>query len=298
MKLAKTFGIHEGNINDHFKPEPPTNPLVLRDYATGRGVNRERGPIIRDYERTAHTERLASNVRELNEFIRDCKITGGVHEGYTRNFNNLSWDKGGRLYSVEGGYQQLPEEKRLQMTINDEAVAEIDIRASYLTIYYAKVVQEPLDSSRDPYERAGVDRNVAKLWVVHSFGKSRPQMRWPTKAIEDYRKDHGQDIREVANAKDIAKKMLAAFPALQTLEEHSDIWADLQFIESEAVIGTMLILVRQHNVHSLAMHDGIIVPRSKAELARTILAEQYRKVVGVEPMLTVEPEPPISALDL
>jgi hypothetical protein len=108
VKLAETFGIHEDNVGDHFKPEPPTNPLVLRDYATGKGVNRERGPIIRDYERTAHTKRLAADVRELNEFLRDCKITGGVHEGYTRNFNNLSWDKGGRLYSVGGGYQQLP----------------------------------------------------------------------------------------------------------------------------------------------------------------------------------------------
>jgi hypothetical protein len=134
--------------------------------------------------------------------------------------------------------------------------------------------------------------------VVHSFGKSRPQMRWPTKAVADYKKDHGQDIQEVAKAKDVATKMLAAFPALQTLENHSDIWADLQFIESEAVIGTMLILMRQHHVPSLAMHDGIIVPSSKAELAKTVLAKQYRKVVGVEPMLTVEPELPVRAEDL
>jgi hypothetical protein len=184
------------------------------------------------------------------------------------------------------------------MTINGEPVAEIDIKASYLNIYHAKVIGDPLDSSRDPYERAGVARDVAKLWVVHSFGKSRPQMRWPAKAIEDYKKDKGQDIGKVANAKDIAKKMLAAFPALQTLEEHSDIWADLQFIESEAVIGTMLILMREHGVPGLSMHDGILVPRSKADLAKTVLAKQYHKVVGVEPMLTVEPELSVSALDL
>jgi hypothetical protein len=280
VKLAETFGIHQGNIGDHFRPEPPNNPLVLRDYATGKGVNRERGPIIKDYERTKQTKRLEADVRELNEFLAACKLTGGEHHGYTRNFNNHSWDKGGRLYSVGGGYQQMPEEQRLQMTINGEPVAEIDIKASYLTIYHAKVVGDPLDNSRDPYERAGVDRNVAKLWVVHSFGKSRPQMRWPTKAIEDYKKDKGEDIRQVANAKDVASKMLAAFPALKTLEEHSDIWADLQFIESEAVIGTMLILMRKHNVPSLGMHDGIIVPRSKAELAKTILATNTERSSG------------------
>jgi len=36
------------------------------------------------------------------------------------------------------------------------------------------------------------------------------------------------------------------------------------------------------------MHDGLILPRSKAELAKTVLAKEYRKFVGVEPMLTVE----------
>jgi hypothetical protein len=61
----------------------------------------------------------------------------------------------------------------------------------------------------------------------------------------------------------------------------------------------MLILMRTHGVPSLSMHDGIIVPRSKAELAKTVLAKQYREVVGVEPMLTVEPqEHSVSAVDL
>jgi hypothetical protein len=69
-----------------------------------------------------------------------------------------------------------------------------------------------------------------------------------------------------------------------------NIWADLQFIESEAIIGTMLILMRTHRVPSFSTHDGLIVPRSKADLAKTILAKEYRRKVGVDPMLTVEPE--------
>ena len=93
--------------------------------------------------------------------------------------------------------------------------------------------------------------------------------------------------------------MLATFPALTKLEEHSDIWADLQFLEAQAVIGTMLILMRVHGIPSLSMHDGLIVPRSKAELAKGILAKEFKRVVGVEPMLTVEPEKPrVDARDL
>jgi len=47
--------------------------------------------------------------------------------------------------------------------------------------------------------------------------------------------------------------------------------------------------MRTHGTVSLAMHDGLIVPRSRVELAKKILAEQFREAVGVEPVgLTVE----------
>jgi hypothetical protein len=47
VKLAEQHGIHSGNVGDHFVPEPPTNPLVLKDYATGRGRYREADPSSR-----------------------------------------------------------------------------------------------------------------------------------------------------------------------------------------------------------------------------------------------------------
>ena len=46
------------------------------------------------------------------------------------------------------------------MTINGEPVAEIDIKASFLTIYHA-MVGEPLEGTSDPYARAKVDRSIA-----------------------------------------------------------------------------------------------------------------------------------------
>jgi hypothetical protein len=47
------------------------------------------------------------------------------------------------------------------------------------------------------------------------------------------------------------------------------------------------------------MHDGIIVPVWKAELAKKTLAKEYLRVVGVEPILTVEAEGGyVSAVDL
>ena len=108
--------------------------------------------------------------------------------------------------------------------------------------------------------------------------------------IEDYRRETGEELSKAAKAKDVAGKMLAAFPALKKLEDHSGLWAKLQYIEAEAVIGAMLILMREHRTPALSMHDGIIVPRTKANLAKDVLAREFRRLVGVEPRLTVEPE--------
>ena len=101
VEFAEHRGIRLDNIGDHFQPEPPHNPLVLRDYATGKGANRERGQIVKNYRRTTHTKRLAADIRELNEFLAGCDITGGEHHGYTRNFNNNSWRKGGVCTALE-----------------------------------------------------------------------------------------------------------------------------------------------------------------------------------------------------
>ena len=287
LTLAGHCGIDSGNVGDHFAPEPPKNPLVLKDYATGRGRNRERGSRVK-YEPTSETKRLEADIRELNDFLARFELMGGEHTGYIRVFNNRSWDKGGRLYSVgEHTYQQMPEAERIKMTIDGEAVAEIDIRASQLTIYHAMVGQ-PLEGSSDPYALAGVDRSIGKLWTLATFGNTRPATRWPRKMVEDYRNETGRDLRKVAKARKIGRKMLEALPDLEQLEDLSDIWADLQFREAEAVIGTMLVLMRQHSVPSLSMHDGIIVRKSKADLATAILAQEFHRVVGVEPVLTVD----------
>jgi hypothetical protein len=102
----------------------------------------------------------------------------------------------------------------------------------------------------------------------------------------------------VASAKDVAQRMLETFPALKELENRFDAWADLQYLEGQAVMGTMLILMRNHRVPSFSMYDGIIVPRSKAELAKNTLKAVFKEVVGAEPILTVETaKPTIDAWD-
>lgn len=297
LRVAGSYGINSGNVGKHFTPEPPRHPLVLKEHGTGRGRNRERGKTA-EFKHTPETKRLEADVRDLNDFLAGFELMGGEHYGYTRVFNNLSWKKGGRLYSDgEHNYQQLPETERIKMTISGAPVAEIDIRASQLTIYHARV-GEPLESSDDPYALAGVDRSIGKLWTLASFGNSKPATRWPPKMAEEYRAVTGQDLGTVAKARDVGRKMLEALPALKKLEDHSNIWAALQFLEAKAVVATMLILMRHHSVPSLSMHDGIIVPRSQADLAKTVLSREFHRVVGVVPTLTVDAQEPEATSDL
>jgi hypothetical protein len=222
LRLARDYGIDSSNVAEHFAPEPPRNPLVLKNHATGRGRSRESGRRV-EYKRTPETERLEADVRELNEFLARFNLTGGRHDGYTRVFNNLSWRAGGRLYSAgKNNYQRMTEAERVKMMINGEPVAEIDIKASHLTIYHAQV-KEPLEGSSDPFALAGIDRTIAKAWMLASFGNSKPATRWPPKMVEEYKKETGKDLRRLAKASEVKRKMLAAFPALKKLEDHFDI---------------------------------------------------------------------------
>ena len=76
--------------------------MVLKDYAIGKGKDRESGRRIK-YKNTSldtsEAKRLEADVRELNDFLAGFEILGGEYFGYERVFNNLSWKKGGRLYS-------------------------------------------------------------------------------------------------------------------------------------------------------------------------------------------------------
>ena len=62
---------------------------------------------------------------------------------------------------------------------------------------------------------------------------------------------------------------------------------DLMYLESEAIISTMLRLMREDGVVSLSVHDSLIVPRGQLAHARKILSDEYRCAAGVVPQLNI-----------
>ena len=72
-----------------------------------------------------------------------------------RVFNNNNWQSHGRLYG--GRYQQLNEDERSRMTINDEPTTELDIKSCHPTMAYAEVgIDWYGQSNQDIYEKEGV----------------------------------------------------------------------------------------------------------------------------------------------
>jgi hypothetical protein len=292
LKLAKAAGVDVTAIDQHFRLEPPPRTLELRTSSTWLYRKKFEGERV-EFTPTPHTERLAADVKAINEFLAKFKLGGGVHYGFVRRFNeggvpDYKWDKGGRLYSITAtSYQQLPSAERACMTINGEPVVEIDIAASYLTAFHARL-GEPLDLSSDPYQRVGLPRDIVKVWTAGSFGSGKALYRWPKDITKDYLKRNNAKPRDVCSARTVRDAMLDTYPALRRLGEPGVQWADLMYVESEAIIRTMMNLMKPYNVPSFPVHDSIIIPASEAALAAGLLAGHYLWRVGLLPRLSTK----------
>ena len=197
-------------------------------------------------------------------------------------------------------YQSQSEAERLKMRINGESVIEIDISSSYLTIFYALCDQQ-LDTTQDAYADilgpTQLDRHVAKFWINASFGNSKLLSSWSKNVIQSLeaqlaKKELSGFERKHYPMKRIREKVLERHPLLERwggeIRGRVRGYGDLMYLESQAIIGAMLTLMRDHQVPSLPVHDSLVVPGSKFNLAKEALVHNFRKQTGVLPRL--EPE--------
>jgi len=140
---------------------------------------------------------------------------------------------------------------RLQMRIDGRRVCEIDIRASYLTIFHA-LYGESFDATKDPYVVPGLGeegRDAVKMWITASFGNNAPITKWPRELVAKYREKTGKTLGKRYAASKVSNKVMQAFPLLARLGEVVNGiargWAELMYIESRAMFWTMADLVRE-----------------------------------------------------
>lgn len=296
LAFTKERSVDPAKVYDHFEFEYdlPKNVLELRatKEVTYWATSRPPGKPM-PFERDGITNAIEGHVRELNEFFAQHKLRGGSHHGYVRIFHNgddprFFWNMGGRLYSqhFSESYQVMSAEKRLRMTINAEPVAEVDIRASYLTIFLAlRGIQLP---EGDPYELPGLGlehRSAVKAWMVATFGNSKPIIRWPPRMLQK-----SPELKK-HRVSTITKAAMMKYPSLETwgqpLNHGTYGWAGLMWFESNVMISTMLELKRRHQVPSLSVHDSLIVPLGAAETTQAVLESSFKSQLGVTPLLKI-----------
>ena len=82
---------------------------------------------------------------------------------------------------------------------------------------------------------------------------------------------------------------MQSLPLLRRLGEVVDgrerAWAELMYIESQAMLSTMIALMLSRRIPSLAVHDSIIVPVSNWHEATIALAHWYWRFVNAWPVL-------------
>lgn len=297
FQVAEAYRITPANWRDHFELRPPmrvvSDPLVRRTSSVSVGRWKFRGNSMKiDYDNDPIACALRDQVNALNAFVAEQTITPACHRGFRRIFNegdksDFRWNKGGRLYSIGGGYQLMPKAMRREMTINGEPVAEIDIRASHLTILHG-LKGEPFDAeAADPYAVPDIPREVVKALVAMTLGHKRFQRAWSRTAKEELEDELGCSLQKAYPIRETREKVLTALPVLADWPECALTCFDLQYIESCVLMETICSLAFEHRIVALPIHDSIIVPESSIEVACETLRDAFRRTVGLFPALKV-----------
>jgi hypothetical protein len=166
-------------------------------------------------------------------------------------------------------------ERFKKMEINGEAIASIDVNASYLTIYHG-LLETRLPEQEDIYAIPGFHRDIVKMWMVIAFGKGAFPKRWNNKSkLKLYKKGistKGISMRTLSEA--ICQKL----PIMKKLESSGINWADLMFQESRAIINAMVTLRDGYDIPAYSVHDCILVPYSAQKIAAEIVEDEYFRI--------------------
>lgn len=231
---------------------------------------------------------MRASLQRINAHNAAADVRGAGHTvALVRRFRH-SLGFHGRFYGP--AYLTQSPAERQRITINGEAVAEVDVKASQLTVLLGMTGQREVDG--DPYAVPGLARSVVKRWVIQTLGSGRPAARWSDTAPPDARK---VQIAAVWEALRPHYPFLADLPALvpadllATVPADRRHWAAGQYLvqrEAAMIAGAMGYCVGR-GVPVLPVHDALIVPVSRVDAAKAALHGAYWTLGGVRPRLVV-----------
>jgi len=292
LTILAGFGITPDNWQIHFArrimPKKPADLVFLNDashWEAGRRISGKRMAI--DYEHPEVASRIAQ-LQRINAFTSQQTIGGADHDYFHCIFNQgdipgHGYRKGGRIWSVGGGYQALSKAAREGITINGQPTVELDIRSSHPVIYLTKN-GIPFDHNEDLYRIPGIDRNIVKLMFNLTLSRQKIPTVWPRDTKSEYYKKFDREIAVDYPFSDIQQKVFTKHPFLTDRASINMDWSDLQFIESEVIINTVIKL-NDLGITALPVHDSIRVPLINLSEALYVFSMKFKKEVGIKPEL-------------
>ena len=245
-------------------------------------------------------ERMREELATLNGLNASVAIRGaGASVTLHRKFRH-SLAFGGRFWTPT--YQNLSDAERLRITIDGEPVASVDVKASQLTVLHGLTGCVGPGHSlprRDLYALDGLPRDAVKAWTTRTLGRGTVKwgrLRWDA---DDSPEVWATPIKAVRDA------MLGLYPFLQDIEAlvPPSMMASVpperrakaagQYVtarEAEALAGALSYCVSR-GVPVLPVHDALLVPASKVQIATEGLEGAYVALLGVAPVLEVAQGP-------
>lgn len=221
LRIAADHQIVSDEARKHFsKDHRGSFPIEVKTTSARDANGRKRSKRM-EPPHSAKLNLALDQIRDLNAFLEAHSFSLQETPQFKRTFHNgddpaFDYNMGGRLYctSQGTGYQRFSKEERLDIRIDGEVTAEVDVSNSFLAIAHWSL-DVPFDPSADLYAVEGIERDVVKKIVVARLGSDKWPERWPKGLKEEYLQKTGQHLHHRYKLKHVVEAVRTSIPILE-----------------------------------------------------------------------------------
>jgi hypothetical protein len=233
-----------------------------------------------DYRDTPTTKRFRNELRDINSWLAmaDIRFDATAYDRpvdaqarrLRRHFTLGRFDKGGRLFG--GFWETLPKAARSGgIRIDGEPVGGLDYSQLNPTLAYH--IAKAVPSHGDAYTLPGLEKyrdGVKKIFNAMLF--FHPLKKFP--------KGAGALFPRRIKCGDVTDAILRRHPKLKGVLASIEIGHQLQFLESEIMMG-ILRKCRKRDIVALPVFDSVVVKSSAENTVREIMRREFKAVTGL-----------------
>lgn len=194
-----------------------------------------------------------------------------------RIFNDIGFTLGGRFYHA--WWQGIPKELRPYITINHQAVAELDYKHLHPSLMYAKVGYTELPSDFDSYTLELEGFTQAHRQAVKDAFQCLINTNSEKSAINAIG-SKGLAKLFPFGPKKLVEHLLNKHTPIRHLFFNKQLGKELQRVDSDIAEYCILEMLQRHNRVVLPVHDSFIVQQDMITVLQQVMMDAYQKIAG------------------